>query len=102
LQNTALAIETLGPPTTPNGGTIYSFIRTVLSVVTKIAIPALVVAIVFFGLQILLAQGDERALDEAKKKLFYILGITTVFLGLGLIATIIYNTGSSVGYVKLF
>lgn len=99
---TAFALEKLFPPTTPSGQTAYSFVRVVLGIVIKIAIPALVVIIVFFAFRIVAAQGDEKTLTEAKHHFKIVLIVTAIFLGLGLIATIIYNTGSSIGYVKLF
>lgn len=98
----AFAMTTLAPPTTPSGQSAYSFVRVVLGIVIKIAIPALVVLLVFFAFRIVIAQGDERALAEAKHHLIIAIVVTAVFLGLGLAATIIYNTGSSIGYVKLF
>lgn len=102
LGQTAHALEKLGPPTTPDGGSAYGFARIVLGIVIKIAIPALVAIIVFFAFRIVVAQGDEKALTEAKHHLKIVLIVTAIFLGLGLIATIIYNTGSTVGYVQLF
>lgn len=99
---TALALTGLGPPTTPDGGSAYSFARTVIGIIIKMAIPALVIVIVFFAFRIVAAQGDERSLIEAKHQFKIALIVCAVFLGLGIIATIIYNTGSSVGYVKLF
>lgn len=102
LGKTALALETLAPPSTPSGESAYSFVRVVLGIVIKIAIPALVVLLVFFAFRIVVAQGDERALTEAKHHLVIAVAVTAIFLGLGLIAAIIYNTGSSIGYVKLF
>ncbi len=99
---TALALEKLPPPSTPSGGTLYAFVRVILGIVIKIAIPALVVVLIFFAFQIVAAQGDEKALSEAKRRLMITLGVTAVFLGLGLIATIIYNTGDAIGYLQLF
>ena len=96
------ALEKLGPPTTPDGGTLYNFVRTIIGIIIKLAIPALVVIIVFFAFRIVAAQGDEKALTEARHRFKIVLLVTTIFLGLGLIATIIYSTGNSVGYVKLF
>lgn len=96
------ALEKLGPPTTPDGGSVYGFVRVVLGIIIKIAIPALVVIIVFFAFQIVVAQGDEKTLTEAKHRFKIVLIVAAIFLGLGLIAAIIYNTGSSVGYVELF
>jgi hypothetical protein len=102
LAQTAHALEKLGPPTTPDGGSAYGFVRTVLGIVIKIAIPALVVLIVFFAFRMVMAQGDEKVLTEAKRHFKIVLAVAAVFLGLGLIAMIIYNTGSSIGYVRLF
>lgn len=102
VSQTASALTGLGPPTTPDGGSAYSFARVVLGIFIKIAIPAVVVAIIFFGFRIVLAQGDERALTEAKHHFMILLGVTAVFLGLGIIAAIIYNTGSQIGYFRLF
>lgn len=99
---TALALETLGPPTTPSGGSAYSFARTVIGIIIKIAIPALVVLIVFFAFRMVVAQGDEKTLTEAKHHFKIVVIVVAIFLGLGLIAAIIYNTGSSIGYVQLF
>jgi hypothetical protein len=98
----AFALEKLSPPTTPSGGSAYSYARVVLGIFIKIAIPALVAIIVFFAFRIVIAQGDEKALEEAKHHFKIVLIVTAVFLGLGLIATIIYNTGSSIGYFQMF
>lgn len=98
----ALALTGLPPPTTPDGQSAYSFARVVIGIVIKIAIPALVVVIIVFAFRIVAAQGDARSLVEAKHNLKTVLIVTAIFLALGLIATIIYNTGSSIGYVKLF
>lgn len=99
---TALALEKLAPPTTPDGASAYSFVRVVLGIIIKIAIPALVVLLVFFAFRIVAAQGDEKALAEAKHHFKIVVIVVAIFLGLGLIATIIYNTGGSIGYVQLF
>ncbi len=96
------ALEQLGPPTTPDGGSAYSFARVVIGIIIKIAIPALVVLIVFFAFRIIIAQGDEKTLTEAKRHFMIVLGVTAVFLGLGIIAAIIYNTGGEIGYFRLF
>jgi hypothetical protein len=98
----AFALEKLGPPTTPTGGSAYSYARIVIGIIIKIAIPALVVILVFFAFRIVTAQGDEKALIEARHRFKIAVIATIVFLGLGLIATIIFNTGSSIGYVELF
>jgi hypothetical protein len=98
----AFALEKLGPPTTPDGGSAYSFARVVLGIIIKIAIPALVVIIVFFGFRIVIAQGDEKTLTEAKHHFKIVLIVTSIFLGLGIIAAIIYNTGGQIGYFRLF
>lgn len=98
----AFALEKLGPPTTPGGGSAYSYARIVIGIIIKIAIPALVAILVFFAFRIVLAQGDEKALIDARHRFKIAVVVAAVFLGLGLIATIIYNTGSSIGYVKLF
>lgn len=99
---TAHALEALGPPTTPSGDSAYSFVRVVLGIVIKIAIPALVALIVFFAFRIVIAQGDPKTLEEAKHRFKIVLIVVAIFLTLGLIAAIIYNTGSSIGYVQLF
>lgn len=100
--HTAFALEAFAPPTTPSGDSAYSFVRIVLGIVIKIAIPALVVILVFFAFRVIAAQGDEKTLEESKHHLVIAVIVTAIFLGLGILAAIIYNTGSSVGYFQMF
>lgn len=98
----AIIAQSLGPPDPPGGVSLYEFIQIFLGVITKLAIPVLAVLIVYFGFKIVASTGDEKGLAETKHRLIQIVGVAAVFLALAAIATIIYNTGKSVGYPVLF
>lgn len=94
--------QSLGPPDPPGTVSLYEFIQIILAVVTKLAIPILVVLIVYWGFRLITASGNEEGLAEAKHSLVKTLMIVLVFLALAVLATIIYNAGKSIGFPVLF
>jgi hypothetical protein len=71
---------------------IQDFIKTVLEGVLRIAIPIVVLAIIYSGFLFVKARGNEKELETAKNALLYTLIGAAVLLGSWAIAQIIADT----------
>lgn len=91
----------LGPPRMSMSVSAYDFVQAVLGVVTKLAIPAFVVLIAYFGFHVIASFGNSEDLSSAKHKLIWGLVAMAVFLVLRMLNTILFNTGALLGYVAM-
>lgn len=100
LQKTAFAapegVQALTTPT-PEVGTLFEFVTEVLSIVIKIGIPVVSLALIFSGYMFLTAQGDEKKLTDAKKGIVWTTVGGAILLCAVVIATIINNTIGQLG-----
>ena len=67
-------------------------IETLLAVVWKLGIPVIVLAIIYTGWLFVVAQGNPKKLDEAKKTLYWVIIGATLILGSYILAKAIAGT----------
>ena len=66
-------------------------LKKIANAVMKIGIPVLTVAIVYTGFRFVMAQGNEKELEDAKKMLFWVVIATAVIMTAPVIANIACN-----------
>jgi len=71
---------------------LLEFLNNLLISATNILIPLLVLAIIFSGFKLVIAQGNKTNLEKAKKSLLYTLIGTGIVLGARVIMEIIKTT----------
>lgn len=94
-------IEPIPPPTGGGGGFTLTnpidsddfaqIMKKIAELIVKIALPILVVMIIWAGAQFVFAQGNEKKLEDAKKTLWYSLIGALLVVGAYAIATAIEN-----------
>lgn len=107
--NTMGSVNSGSSPTSCGGGTcsvanplgsttsLCGLLKKLFEAVVAIAIPIAVLFIIWSGFQFVLAQGNEKGLQKAKRNFYYtIIGIA-IFLGAWLLATIIASTINAIG-----
>ena len=86
---------TLNNPTPGGGATLKDFIYLLIEIVQLVAVPALVVAIIYAGFLIITAGGDEKQLSTGKMWVVWVLVGAAVVLGASVIADVVYGTASA-------
>ena len=88
-----------GAPTAGSGiqnplrfGTFTEFLTTLLNIIITIAVPIVVLAIVYSGFLFVTAQGNETKLEKAKKVIVWTLIGGVLVLGAQVVATAIQGT----------
>lgn len=93
--------QVLGAPHPPNMS-LYQFVQVILGITTKLAIPVLVVLLVYWGFRIVASLGGDKEIAESRHRFFQVIFITGIFLGLGTLAAVIYGTARLIGLPVLF
>jgi heme/copper-type cytochrome/quinol oxidase subunit 2 len=83
---------TLKPPAPGAGTNMQDFVTLIVKLVQMVAVPFLVMAIIYSGYLFVAAKGNEKELGEAKLWLFSTLIGALIILGAQVIATAIFNT----------
>lgn len=77
--------------------TIGDLLAVLLKAITYIAIPIIVLAFIFSGFKFVKAQGESKAISEAKMNLWYTILATAIILGSNVILEVIIQTTKSLG-----
>ncbi len=75
---------------------IKDIIASIMKVIVDIAIPIVVVMVIYSGFLLVMAQGNPDKLKEAKKTITWTLVGATILLGAQLISTVLVETVSNV------
>ena len=68
---------------------LVSLVNTLSGYLIRVAIPIAVILIVYAGIKLLVARGDTKQVDEAKKILWWtVVGIAVILIGSGFIELI--------------
>ena len=79
-------------PLKPEISTFSAFLKTLLDIIITIAVPIVVLAIVYSGFLFVTAQGNETKLEKAKKVIVWTLIGGVLILGAQVVATAIQGT----------
>ena len=79
-------------PLKPEISTFSAFLKTLLDIIITIAVPIVVLAIVYSGFLFVTAQGNETKLEKAKKVIVWTLIGGVLVLGAQVVATAIQGT----------
>lgn len=89
--------ETINNPL--NVSDITDFMAKLLEIFIKVAIPILVIFIVYSGFRFLIARGNEAELEKAKKNFLWVVIGTAIVLGSWVIITIIRGTVEQISLI---
>jgi len=78
-------------------GTIQEFLLAFLEGITQLALPIVILAVIYSGFLFVKAQGNPEEITKAKEALMYTLIGAAVLLGASAIATLIIDTVKAVG-----
>ena len=79
-------------PLKPEISTFSAFLKTLLDIIITIAVPIVVLAVVYSGFLFVTAQGNETKLEKAKKVIVWTLIGGVLVLGAQVVATAIQGT----------
>lgn len=78
-------------PNPTNSGSLESVLGVFVKFIYRVGLPVLVVFVVLAGLSFVLAQGNEKKLQEARQRFYWVLIGSAIITGAGVIANIIIN-----------
>lgn len=78
-------------PNPTNSGSLEQVLGVFVKFIYRVGIPILVVFVVLAGLSFVLAQGNEKKLQEARQRFYWVLIGSAIITGAGVIANIIIN-----------
>lgn len=77
--------------------TITAFLGELVRAITTLAIPVIVIFIIYSGFLFVTAGGDQGKLETAKKTAFYTMIGSIIILGARLLSDILVNTAGNLG-----
>lgn len=80
--------------------TLEDFVQIVLSVILKFLIPILAILFIYTGFKLVMARGEPKALETAKKDFFNLVIGAVLILGAWTFGSIIMNTLREVGILN--
>lgn len=83
-----------------SGGSLTTMIKSMINGVLQLAMPFLVLAIIYVGFLFAKAQGEPKALEEAKRALIWVVVGAAIIIGANTIYSVVYDTVSQISINK--
>lgn len=91
-QPTTIEFELTNPLNLPDDASLIDVLNMIVDAAMYIAIPVIVILIIYTGLLFVMAQGNETKIKEAKQMFFYVIIGTAIILGAKVLVAIVENT----------
>lgn len=94
-QPKTISFQLTNPLNLPDDATLLDLVAKLIDGAMLIAIPVIVILIIYTGFKFVIARGNEKEIGEAKQMFFYVIIGTAIILGAKLIVSLIQNTISA-------
>jgi hypothetical protein len=91
-QPTTIEFQLTNPLDLPDDASLIDVLNMIVDAAMYIAIPVIVILIIYTGLKFVMAQGNETKIKEAKQMFYYVIIGTAIILGAKVLVSIVENT----------